>query len=285
VRLTPTGVYTVFPLAWETTAPEGIVTGPDGNLWFSEYDVNAIGQVTLQGNITEFLVPPRAQRISGDMPPNQVHAIVTGPDRNLWFPEPGGNKVARLTSSGAVAEFPLPKHPENPVGSYPYGIAVGADGALWFTELVGRIGRITLDGHIVEFQLPGINHGPTDMVAGSDGALWFLEPNQSLFGRITVDGHVTEFSLPSAPCHTPGIPSISSDGPCEVVNFTGGPDGALWFSEPWRNALGRMDKQGHINEYSLPTTTAMPGSPGALAVGPDGAMWFTYGDGVGRFAL
>jgi virginiamycin B lyase len=157
---------------------------------------------------------------------------------------------------------------------------------LWFTEQASmRIGRITPTGHISEFPLPGVSHVPSDIVASADGALWFLVPNQSLLDRITIDGHITEFLLPSAACHTAGIPTTSSNGPCEVMNFTSGPDGALWFSEPWRNVLGRMDGQGHIAEYSLPKTSAMPGSPGALTGGPDGAIWFAYGEGVGRFAL
>ncbi len=94
-----------------------------------------------------------------------------------------------------------------------------------------------------------------------------------------------------SPCcalHT-GIPSTSSDGPCEVVDFTGGPDGALWFSEPWRNGLGRIDEQGRITEYTLAQLSATGDGPEALTLGPDGALWFTYCAytscaGVGRFS-
>jgi streptogramin lyase len=285
-RLTPAGVYTVFPLPWEGTLPDGISTGPDGNLWFTEFYGNAVGRVTPQGAFVDFLVPPRPHRLMGDLRPSQPHAIVTGPDGNLWFPDMGGNKVARITPSGALAEYPIPQHPENSFGSGIYGIAAGPDGALWFTEGASMsIGRITLDGRISEFKLPEVNHIPTAIVASADGALWFLEPNQSLLGRITVDGHVTEFSLPHAPCHMAGIASSTSDGPCEVIAFTNGPDGTLWFSEPWRNALGRIDGQGHIVEYSLPPLSATWSGLGALTLGPDGALWFAYSDGIGRFSL
>ncbi len=134
-----------------------------------------------------------------------------------------------------------------------------------------------------------MDHIPSDIVAGPDGALWFLEPTQNLFGRITLDGRITEFSFPCAARSTAGTPTTSSDGPCEVVNITSAPDGALWFSEKWRNALGRIDEQGHIVEYTLPQLSATGDGPEALTLGPDGALWFTYCAytscaGVGRFS-
>src|SRR4029077_4299755 len=33
VRMTLTGHFTVFPLPWPGSAPYGLATGPDGNLW------------------------------------------------------------------------------------------------------------------------------------------------------------------------------------------------------------------------------------------------------------
>src|ERR1035441_8571022 len=66
--------------------------------------------------------------------------ITTGPDGALWFPEPGNDKIGRITTSGGITEYPTPT-------SNIYGfcaIAAGPDGALWFTEFSGnKIGRIT----------------------------------------------------------------------------------------------------------------------------------------------
>ena len=46
-----------------------------------------------------------------------------------------------------VTEFPLPV-----AGSSPLGIALGADGNLWFTEVSGsRFGRITPAGTVTDF--------------------------------------------------------------------------------------------------------------------------------------
>jgi hypothetical protein len=43
------------------------------------------------------------------------------------------NKVAKVTTSGAFTEFPVPN-----ASSYPNGIAAGPDGNIWFTELEGN---------------------------------------------------------------------------------------------------------------------------------------------------
>src|SRR5262249_32273324 len=47
---------------------------------------------------------------------------------------------------GTVKEFVLPN-----AESRPFDITAGPDGNLWFTEGVGKIGRITLAGVVTEF--------------------------------------------------------------------------------------------------------------------------------------
>lgn len=91
-------------------------------------------------------------------------------------------------------------------------IAVGPDGALWFTESVaGKIGRITTSGVITEYAIPTASGYPYGIVAGPDGALWFTELQAQKVGRITTAGSVTEYPVS-------GNPS---------PNITAGPDGAL----------------------------------------------------------
>ena len=52
--------------------------------------------------------------------------------------------------------------------------------------------------------------------------------------------------------------------------ITAGPDGALWFAES-NSAIGRIDIQGNISRYPLPTY----GNAKDITAGPDGALWFT----------
>src|SRR5262249_24995658 len=57
----------------------------------------------------------------------------------------------------------------------PIGITAGPDGNLWFTESVGKIGRITPAGTITEFPIPTAGSAPYRITAGPDGNLWFTE--------------------------------------------------------------------------------------------------------------
>ena len=116
----------------------GITSGPDGNIWFTEEDNNAVGRVTPGAVITEF---------TAGFPTGSPRGIVTGPDGNLWVAQAGGDgAIARVTKTGDVTEFPVP------TAGDPNDIAVGPDGNLWYVDPVANvIGRITPEGSITEF--------------------------------------------------------------------------------------------------------------------------------------
>src|SRR5947208_1474603 len=87
---------------------------------------------------------------------------------------------------------------EYPIGSWPFRLALGPDGALWFTEIQDdRIGRFAPPGTLSEFGLPRPGSSPQGIVAGPDGNLWFTEYLGQAIGRITPTGTITEFALPT----------------------------------------------------------------------------------------
>ena len=52
-----------------------------------------------------------------------------------------------------------------------------------------------------------------------------------------------------------------------------GPDGNLWFSQPFLGQIGRMTPQGaFLTPVVIPSPDA---DPRDIALGPDGALWFT----------
>jgi streptogramin lyase len=155
----------------------------------------------------------------------------------------------------SVIEFPLP-------GSrLAYGIAAGPDGALWFTDFLGRVGRITTGGVVTEYTVAGNLEG---IVAGPDGNLWFTDIGGAQVGRITTSGVVTRFPV--------------SGG---TARITVGSDGALWVTDQSANKIGRVTTAGAVTEYSIPTSNS---TPEGIAAGSDGALWFTeFGAGkIGR---
>lgn len=159
-RMTPQGVVTgdfIIPTFYSD--PSRIVTGPDGNLWFTE-----------QGGIGA----------NGCCTPT--------------FPAPG--KIGRISTTGVITEFQTQLNSEGSPYTNPAGIAAGPDGNIWWTEYSyqtrargtdpggdlhggNRIGRIDLSNNfaITEFAVPtqyaradGIANGPP-----GDGGLYFTE--------------------------------------------------------------------------------------------------------------
>jgi virginiamycin B lyase len=196
-----------------------IIVGPDGAFWVS----NSLGQM---------------QRIAADG--SAVTAtysgaggpgMVNGPDGAIWIAS--GNAIKRLTTSGVSTPYFVPTTTPAPFDT---GIALGSDGALWFTENgAGQIGRCTTAGVITEYPLPdipGLTPGshvlrqPVAIAAGVDGALWFTEQVGNTIGRITTGGSITEYPLPN-----------SVSGPFDIV---AGPDNAMWFTEQSGNRIGRI---------------------------------------------
>jgi streptogramin lyase len=179
--------------------------------------------------------------------------------------------VARAVS---VTEFPSLPHES----SLPGGVATGPDGAVWFTELnsypftdgVGRVGRLTPDGALTEYSVPGTDDAPNAIAQGPDGNLWFTNSGTDTIGRITPQGAVTEFG---------GI--VSGGAPQDIA---AGPDGALWFTEAGYNRgnrIGRIAPGGAVQEFCIRTCSGPAGSPedglqpGGIVAGPDSRLWFT----------
>ncbi|PGD61974.1 Virginiamycin B lyase, partial [Bacillus toyonensis] len=77
----------------------------------------------------------------------------------------------------------------NEIDSGPYGITVGKDGALWFTEQKGnRISRINANGEINSFPIPTANAGAMSIISDQTGDLWFTEYNSNKIGKMSMNG-------------------------------------------------------------------------------------------------
>lgn len=187
----PTGEY-----------PGGVAVGPDGNLWVTKRDDaarDAILRISTGGGATEFLLP------NTDSAPG---SIVVGPDGALWFTEYFANRIGRITPSGELREFPLPR----PGGD----IAVGPDGNLWIAAPgsadSGAVLRMTPAGE-VRTVYRGEVQGP--LASGPDGRIWFAN-GYGTIGRVTPDGRVSQIELPFEESTLRGM--------------TVGPEGNLWYT-------------------------------------------------------
>jgi YD repeat-containing protein len=288
-----------YALAKESK-PDGITTGPDGNLWFTDSESHGIVKMAPSGKIEEEYSLPEGYSGAG--------RIITGPEKEkaLWFTFGGG--IGKITTSGTITEYKR----EHGISA----ITVGPDGNLWFVESTGeteyKIVKMAPSGKIEgEYAIPlvegekyyfmgGITVGPE-----KENALWFtLRSFYKGFGRIgkiTTSGTITEYALPfeSAPSgitvgpdgnlwFTEGegpekkswVGKITTSGTAteyslpegsKPLYITAGSDGNLWFTESGASKVGKVTTSGTVTEYAQPAGS----DPNEITVGPDNNLWFT----------
>ncbi|GAC1578573.1 MAG: hypothetical protein NVS3B18_12330 [Candidatus Dormibacteria bacterium] len=147
-RITPAGVHTTFKLPQGKFRTDGPlagrpVAGPDGALWFS-FGLDTVGRLTTAGQATAFTLPPSPTETPSVYRGPTPSGLTLGPDGALWFVLAGSNRLAPITTAGAITEY----------GGLPPGFPTGAptfgpDGALWLShsdlQHNGTIVRLTTD--------------------------------------------------------------------------------------------------------------------------------------------
>jgi virginiamycin B lyase len=281
-RITTAGALQEFALPAGHNA-SSLAVGPDGALWFTEPNNSAVGRITTSGAVSEIKVPGACQVGYACPTAPRPNGIVAGSDGALWITEPifsrvlsrtSSAKLLRLTTSGTFTEFAIPGGASKSTTPNPGKVALGADGAVWFTDsFERRIWRATTSGALSSF---AVGFGaPVAIAAGRDGALWFTA-NQ--LGRISTAGAVSSQAV-----------QFGANGGSLGAIATAS-DGSLWFAAYdmtlSAGVIVRSTTAGSMSKTSFPTFVEIDG----ITRGPDGAIWFTQTDNqtgaakIGRLA-
>ena len=146
-------------------------------------------------------------------------------------------------------------------------VALGSDGAIWFTELnQPKIGRVDPVGNLTEYAIPSGNDG-VEIAAGQSGVLWFTElvptggPSPAAIGSITTSGAIAEYPVPNG-------------ATAQLQGIALGPDGNIWFADGGNNVIGTITPAGVITSHGGIHLGAFPYdiTPGPAA---DDDLWFT----------
>jgi streptogramin lyase len=295
------------------SGPNAMTRGPDGAMWFSEYDGEKIGRIAQDGTIAEYPTTGHTQLTAGAHPAG----VVAGPDGNIWFSEFGTGDIGELdpATGELLGEYETPSGAASGLD----GITRGPDGALWFAEQgEGLVGRIDPGTHeITEYlihQHASAGYKPSSIVTGPDGALWItltgvgeiarLEPAAAQAGT---DKGVTLYQLPSGAGSEPEgiavgpegdlyvaelgadklakvIPASVSPGTSEGITELGAEgqpllvsaasDGAMWFTEPADHQLLRLDPKTDTSTVIGPAN-GVSGDATGVAEDGVGHLWFT----------
>ncbi len=191
----------------------GIVTGPDGNLWMTDYSNAEIIRLTMAGAITYFPLG------SGAFP----YGITDGPDGALWIADDAG-RLDRVTISGAVTTFGLPGF------SGVHSVTLGGDGNLWVNNANGSLGRVTPQGHVTAFPVPQRRGSAADIqFVATDGhgriwfTAWYAYPAENA-GIMTMGGQAKLLKVPT-----------KGSGAYAIAPGPGGK--TMWFTEAFANKV------------------------------------------------
>ena len=215
-RVTTTGSLTRFPLPHPDEKAGRIAVDRAGRAWFtvwlgkgSHREGRSSGRAYVvrldaDGTMSRFPIPGRArQRSEGPT------AIVNGPDGDVWFADPGLNRIGRVTPDGRIAEYRVRVRPQ--------ALAAGPGDSLWFAGW-GGAGTIDASGKVRVLRtgvFEGLEIGSNGAATvGPEGDLWFIGAATRVL-RLTPSGRLNVIRGPGAPA---------------AGEIAVGPDGDIWVS-------------------------------------------------------
>ncbi|MGA2162992.1 MAG: hypothetical protein ABSH36_00815 [Solirubrobacteraceae bacterium] len=237
--------------------PQDITTGPEGDLWFTEYNestgASGIGKMTTSGTVTSYALPVDSEPFG----------ITAGPakEKAMWFTEREASpkvkgRIGKITTAGTIEEQ---EEWALEIGSKPLAIVAGPNGNLWFGNNKPR----TLeeikppDGRPFGYAIEETAGKYIDLTVGPDGNLWYT--NGANVGSMTTSGTKHEYRVSSA-----GMKGITS-----------GPEESLWVTT--EEAIDKITTSGAVTEHPVSGEVAIPGW---ITAGADGNLWFTsFGNG------
>lgn len=245
------------------SSPFDIITGPDGNIWYTSLSNDAVEKASpIDGSVIHTYV------LTSGAVTCLPFGITIGPDGNIWTTCNHRDVLVRIIpSTDAIKVYALPSTPPiTQQGCYdcPAFLTSGPNNNLWFTENgIGYVSQLNVTtGRFHRYGLPaGAGADPEGITMGPDGNAWFTETAINRIGRMSPSGQLTTFAVPTA-----------ASAPFWIVP---GPDGNLYYTEVNGNNIVRLTTSGVSTEIPVPTANA---GLRIMNVGPDGNLWFVEGD-------
>lgn len=224
-RLNPaTGAVTEYSYPSGAGGGLDIVTGPDGELWFTTTQaVGKIdpvsGQVTILANVQNPAATPCniASGSDGDV-------YVVGNFSGSGITGTGG--ILQITPGGTMTAYDYTDINSGSNATYPHGVTNGPNRDIWFNSF----SFVADFGTTIARYGSGYNSGAqlTCIASGSDGNLWVTDQANDTLYRVSTSGTVSAFSS--------GITTGAMP-----VDIIAGPDLNLWFTEYGRSSIGRFN--------------------------------------------
>jgi virginiamycin B lyase len=258
-RITPSGAFTEVGMDPVLGALNDLDVDASGNIWLAfargvarmhPSDLTTgVSYETPARFVREVRVGPTATwgagstanpgvvRIAGggwtaEPAPACAEALGRGRDGLMWCAD--FDRLIQVNEGGTSGvTYPLPAG-----ATYPYSIAAGPNGKIWFgrddggswytSPANGNIGWVGDNGQVGTIRT-GDRTAPRSLVTGADGNVWFTS-----VGAAKGIGHV----------NAAGVGAVVQVGNYEPAALTYGADGAIWFTDKANNSIVRVPREG-----------------------------------------
>jgi streptogramin lyase len=203
-----------------------------GHVWFTDPTNNAIGKLTISGNVWQEFPTTTAN--------SAPVGLILDKHGNLWFTERNANKIGFYnTTTPAFVETAVAT-----ANSQPYGLAYdAANDIIWFDEdAAANIGNFTvsLTGTITPHEI-AVNNIPHLIYRDATGNLWFSEQGADTIGEYNPTTQAKSvFSVAGSICPTAGVTPTTCNN-----TFIGGvsvdSNGLVWFDETQTGQIGSLN--------------------------------------------
>jgi virginiamycin B lyase len=257
-------VITEYDLPRKTIAPHDVRTDARGNIWYSNFVENFLGELDPRtGTHREYPIPV----LKPDFPKGTLD-LEPDADGNLWLAMMFQTGLAKFdVKSKTFQLFPIPADLDDDAAQQSMVMprALNVDGEVWTNE-VAKQSIMRLDLKTGKYELidpykllpKGYQHGPYGMAADAQNNLYFMDFGGEFIGR--VDAKTEQSTL----FPTPTQNSWPRRGMLDER-------GRLWFAEFAANKLGMFDiKSESFKEWSAPTPYTYPYD---AFMDKDGDLW------------
>lgn len=244
--------FTQYKLATPNAFPFGIALDKQGNVWFTEFFANKIGEITTSGNLTEIPIPFSGQYLE----PSSITVDSTG---KVWFTLPGVNATGYYF--GGKFSF------QNLTGLLllDVGISIDSQGNIWMTQhgpsFISEFNPTTHYFETISTSIPDVlgTSLPYFDYVDQSGNVWFNEHYGNAESEfIPSTNTLIEYFIPTRIGYAGNISG--------VLTSTLSPSGQPWFTEFFAGKVGTintsapLDLQMNLLNYTAPIVLGANGT-------------------------
>ena len=272
------GGVTEYELPSQGRAPNAVTTAPDGSVWFAEQEVPGVAHFyPSNGTLVEYAwsgyPTPKAPDCLASA--NVFGIAIWGGD--VWAADQYGNAILGVNPSGGATV----RVNASSRAQYPYWLAVGPDGDLWYTSdntlAPPALGRILPNLTVSVIELKGMGTDQPLQLTFVNSSLAFVAAYNEGVNKTTqtciCTGHIYSFDPSDASSAlTPRV--VGGNYTIQLPTSVSYSDGKVWVAQHGPSSVVSYDfATGAWTEYPTSTVPWSTTLPLAIVAG-GGRVWF-----------